>query len=171
MDIDKDATYEATISTVGWLDVRTLLPGVKFPRIPGETKLFAEFVRWLHVEKIHSLRAGGGQSGPSFFHRAYSIADAVRIERWLEEHGIAVNYMVDKEPTNGSWAFDKDSKWVDDDPLNPMRVPPGYELLALDTPTQAGDIHWHPAWTKWLPLTSSEPTTARSINLPVARKS
>jgi len=104
-------------------------------------------------------------------HQPYALQDIVRIERWLEEHGIEVQYVTDdNNMPEGAFAFNEKGEWVDHDPLNPCRVPLFYEMLGIDETVQAGDIYWHPAWTRWFVLTSNHPMTMRKFGMPVARK-
>lgn len=162
-----EGTYIAEISVVGWLDFRYKIEGVTWPRVAGQTELMAEFTRWLRENEIWPAFRGG-QVGPSWQMQGYSPEDANKIAQWLEDHGIEIIYPTDTPPPEGSWSFNESGEWVDHDPINPMRTPADYRLLALDEQTQPGDIMWNPAWTKWVACLRT--TTPRTINIPVARK-
>lgn len=162
-----EVTYSVEITPSAHFNAKIVIDGVKFPRIAGPTPLWDELRKWMFENKC--LGRGGSGSGPSFFNANFTPEEGIKLERWFEEHGVQVQYIIDHDPVEGSWTFDREGKWVDDDPLNPMRVPPGYALLKLDESTQPGDIFWHPAWVKWMPLPGG-PTTAKDLNMPVARK-
>ena len=164
--VDKKETYQIEIAVSAHVRAKIVVDGVKFPQIPASTPLWDELRKWMFENKC--LGRGHG-SGPSFFDATFTPTEAAKLERWFDEHGIQVQYIIDQDPVEGSWTFNQEGKWVDDDPLNPMRVPPGYALLKLDEATQPGDIFWHPAWVKWMPLPDG-PTTAEELNMPVARK-
>ncbi len=163
---DKEPEYKVEITVSALFDAKIVIPGVKFPQVPGPTKLWDELRQWMFENKC--LGRGHG-SGPSFFQANFTPEQAAKLERWFEEHGVQVQYIVDKDPVEGTWTFDREDRWVDDDPINPMRVPPGYALLKMDESTQPGDIFWHPAWVKWMSLPGG-PTTMKELNMPVARK-
>lgn len=160
-------THQAEITVVGWLNFKRKVDGVSFPQVPGESSVTIEFFRWLHENNLHSyIRAGS--KGPSWIQAAYEPEALVKIERWLDKHGVTIDYTMENPPEKG-FAFDKDGGWIDHDPLNPCRVPPGYEMIGIDAEVKMGDIYWHPAWTKWFPVCENMPKTPREFGAPVAR--
>jgi hypothetical protein len=113
--------YKVEITVAAHVNAKIVIEGVKFPYIPASTPLWDELRKWMFDNKC--LGRGSGSSGPSFFDANFTPEPAM-LERWFEERGVQVQYIIDKDPADGSWTFDKNGKWVDDDPLNPMRVPP-----------------------------------------------